>query len=94
VGKHHTWIPCQLFLKNFNGSSLVDIAPDVLVLTWRNGRRGAASISKRLDRIYVVEYLLARVCRYKSWVDFPYISDHAPVLLRLDRLTLLDYVSI
>jgi hypothetical protein len=57
-----------------------------LVPTWRISRRGAGSISKRLDRFYVIEDLLAGVCRYKSWVDFPYFSNHAPVLLRLERL--------
>jgi hypothetical protein len=27
--------------------------------------------------------------RYKSWVDYPYFSDHAPVLLRIDRTSFL-----
>jgi hypothetical protein len=34
--------PLSTFVKGiFNDSGLVDVAPDVLVPTWRNGRRGA-----------------------------------------------------
>jgi hypothetical protein len=81
--------PLSTFFKElFIDSGLVDIASDVLVPTWRNGRRGNTSISKRLDRFLVVEDLIEGVSRYKLWVDFPYFLDHTHVLLRLDRLTL------
>jgi hypothetical protein len=33
----------------------------------------------------VTEDLLVGTCSYKSWVDYPYFSDHAPVLLRLEQ---------
>lgn len=39
---------------------------------------------KRLDRAFVAKYLLRNLCRYHSWVAYPYISDHAPVILPLD----------
>jgi hypothetical protein len=54
--------------------SLVDLAPDTLVPTWRNGRAGGAGIAKRLDRALVAESLLLEVGRYRSWVELPYIS--------------------
>jgi hypothetical protein len=66
-----------LFIKH----SLVDVAPDRDVPTWRNGRSGQESIAKRLDRFYVAEDLLASILRHRSWVEFPFLSDHAPVLL-------------
>jgi len=37
-----------------------------------------------LDRCLVSEDLLTVVGLYRSWVEFPYISDHAPVLLQLE----------
>jgi hypothetical protein len=38
------------FKEFFQDNRLVDIILDVLAPTWRNGRSGAESISKRLDR--------------------------------------------
>jgi hypothetical protein len=44
--------PLALFLKDlFAEGGLVDIMSDVVVPTWRNGRKGVDSILKRLDRI-------------------------------------------
>jgi hypothetical protein len=63
---------------------LVDLAPDVLVPTWRNGRVGGAGIAKRLDHILVAESLLIDEGRYRSWVELPFISDHAPVIAQFD----------
>jgi hypothetical protein len=54
-----------------------------VVPTWRNGRTGEDEISKRLDRVYVLEDLISTTVRYRSWADYPYVSDHAPVLLQL-----------
>jgi hypothetical protein len=54
-----------------------------VVPTWRNGRTGVEEITKRLDIIYVSEDLISSSVRYRSWVEYPYISDHAPVLLQL-----------
>jgi hypothetical protein len=48
-----------------------------------NGRSGVDGIAKRLDRIYVAEDLITSSLRYRTWVEYPYISDHAPVLLQL-----------
>jgi endonuclease/exonuclease/phosphatase family metal-dependent hydrolase len=69
----------EIFLKN----NLVDVAPAVVVPTWRNGRVGDEGIAKRLDRIYMVEDLITSSLRYRAWVEYPFISDHAPVLLQL-----------
>jgi exonuclease III len=65
----------------FQSKNLIDIQPDKLVPTWRNGRTGTQAITKRLDRCYISEDLLTSVGIYRSWVEYPFISDHAPVLL-------------
>jgi hypothetical protein len=77
--------PLADFFKNlFTSNQLVDVKPAVLMPTWRNGRRGVEEIHKRLDRAYVSESLLCDVARYRSWVELPFVSDHAPVILQLD----------
>jgi exonuclease III len=65
----------------FLSKKLIDIKPTKLVPTWRNGRSGHEAIARRLDRCLVSEGLLSVVGLYRSWVEFPYISDHAPVLV-------------
>jgi hypothetical protein len=52
--------------------------------TWRNGRSGRDSISKGLDRVIVSEILLNDVGRFRSWVEIPFVSDHAPVAVQLE----------
>jgi hypothetical protein len=73
----------SIFLRN----KLVDIIPEVITPTWRNGRSGSESISKRLDRVFISEELLNHMGRYRSWVTYPFLSDHAPVILQLDTST-------
>jgi endonuclease/exonuclease/phosphatase family metal-dependent hydrolase len=68
----------------FQENHLVDFLPDVLVPTWRNGRAGVDNIAKRLDRILVSENLLSEVGRFRSWVEYPFISDHAPVVAQFE----------
>jgi endonuclease/exonuclease/phosphatase family metal-dependent hydrolase len=73
------------FFKTFFQSyGLIDIAPGKLVPTWRNSRVGTDYIAKRLDRALISEDLLDSVGIYRSWVEYPFISDHAPILLQLD----------
>jgi hypothetical protein len=55
-----------------------------VVPTWRNGRSGQEAIARRLDRCMVSEGLLAAVGLSRSWVEYPFISDHAPILLQLE----------
>lgn len=74
----------NFFMDLFKENSLVDVASDVLVSTWRNGRTGDAYIVKRLDHILVAEDLLSAVGSYRSWVELSFISDHAPVVAQLD----------
>jgi hypothetical protein len=69
----------RLFYKN----ALVDLKPAELIPTWRNGRQGIASIAKRLDRFLIAEDLLTPSCCYRSWVNLPFISDHASICLQL-----------
>jgi endonuclease/exonuclease/phosphatase family metal-dependent hydrolase len=71
------------FKEIFTKNNLVDVAPAEVVPTWRNGRSGTEGISKRLDRIYVAKDFLTTSCRYRAWVEYPFISDHAPVFLQL-----------
>jgi endonuclease/exonuclease/phosphatase family metal-dependent hydrolase len=68
----------------FSYKSSFDIKPAKLVPTWRNGRQGQEAISRRLDRCLVAETLLSEVGFYRSWVELPFVSDHAPVLLQLE----------
>jgi len=67
----------------FSSRKLIDIKPNKPVPTWSNGHRGLEAVSRRLDRFLVDEDLLLDVGLHRSWVKFPYISDHAPVLLQL-----------
>jgi hypothetical protein len=41
-------------------------------------------IARRLDRVTVVEELLTDVGIYRTWVEFPFFSDRAPICLQLD----------
>jgi exonuclease III len=68
----------------FQQHNLVDLLPVEVVPTWRNGRSGTTSISKRLDRFFLSDSLLQHADRYRTWVAYPYISDHAPIILQLD----------
>jgi hypothetical protein len=63
----------------------VDIIPDVLAPTWWNGRARDESITKILDRVYLSEDLINGADRFRSWVAYPYLSDHAPVILQLEN---------
>jgi hypothetical protein len=72
------------FKAYFQNNNLIDIEPGKVVPTWRNGRSGADLIAKRLDRFFISEELLSMVGIYRSWVEYPFISDHAPVLLQLE----------
>jgi len=67
-------------------NKLIDIVPSTLMPTWRNGRVGSEAISKRLDRALISEDLLSSIGVYRAWVEYPYISDHAPIVLQLDSI--------
>jgi len=71
----------KLLLQDYH---LVDMLLDVVAPTWRNGRTGVDSITKKLDHILVSENLLSEVGRYRSWVEFPFISDHTPSIAQFD----------
>jgi hypothetical protein len=74
----------DFFSNLFTTHHLVDYAPDHLTPTWRNGRMGSDSISKRLDRFLLSEHFISSVDRIRTWVSLPYLSDHAPIILQLD----------
>jgi endonuclease/exonuclease/phosphatase family metal-dependent hydrolase len=77
--------PLASYFKNlFQAHALVDILPTVIVPTWRNGRAGSEAIKKRLDRVLISETLATLDGRIRSWVEYPFLSDHAPVLLQLE----------
>jgi hypothetical protein len=70
------------FFKNlFLGLGLIDILSGKLVPTWRNNRACTEHIAKRLDIAFIYEDLLASVDIFRSWVEYPYISDHVAILL-------------
>jgi hypothetical protein len=62
----------------------VDVKPSEVVPTWRNGRFGVDGIQKILDRVYASEELLNESAYFRSWVELPFISDHAPMIFQLD----------
>jgi endonuclease/exonuclease/phosphatase family metal-dependent hydrolase len=45
---------------------------------------GQDSIARRLDRFLVTEDILISSELYNSWVEIPFISDHAPIILQLE----------
>jgi hypothetical protein len=63
---------------------LIDIKLAKVVPTWRNGRIGQGEVARRLDRFMSIEDLLTDIGLYRSSVEFPFISDHVPVLLQLE----------
>jgi hypothetical protein len=71
------------FRELFASFNLFDILPPSLVPTWRNGRTGTAAIARRLDRFLVAESFLTSSSSPSSRVEFPFVSDHAPILLNL-----------
>jgi hypothetical protein len=74
----------NFFNTYFHKNKLIDIVPGKVVPTWRNGRAGADFIAKRLDRTFLSEDIVDIVGIYRAWVEYPFISDHALILLQLD----------
>jgi hypothetical protein len=72
-----------------SGAVIRSINSTEVVPTRRNGRTRVEEIAKRLDKSYVSEDLISSSMRYTSWVDYPYISDYAPVLLQLGNSILI-----
>jgi hypothetical protein len=71
---------------------LIDVKPDKIVPTWRNVCAGSKAIAKRLDKFLVSEDLLMEARLHRAWVEYPYVSDHAPIFLQLENsITLRDY---
>jgi hypothetical protein len=73
----------DFFRDLFASNNLFDVQPSCLVPTWRNGRSGTAAIARRLDRFLVAEAFMISPSPPSSWVEFPFVSDHAPILLNL-----------
>jgi len=77
--------PLETFIKDlFSNHKLVDVRPVELIPTWCNGISGVVEIQKKLDRIYASEELPMDSACYRSWVELPYISNHAPMIFQLD----------
>jgi hypothetical protein len=55
-----------------------------MVPTWRNGCVGHHVIARRLDRCLISETTLSTIFLSRSWVEYPYISDHAPILIQFE----------
>jgi len=77
----------NLFNSIFQTHNLIDLHLDKLTSTWCNVRSGTDFIAKRLDRFMVSEGLLLNIKLYRSWVEFPFVLDHAPILLQLENTT-------
>jgi hypothetical protein len=46
---------------------------------------GSEAIPKRLDRFLVSEDFLMEVRLHRAWVEYPFVSDHAPIFLQLEN---------
>jgi hypothetical protein len=68
----------------FTSKKLIDIKPSKLMPTWRNGRSGHNAIARCLEKVLVSKYLLIEISVYKSWVEFPFFFDHAPICFQLE----------
>jgi len=60
------------------------VRPVPMSPTWTNGRSGDLAISKRLDRFFISESLVAKVDRFRLWHAIQKVSDHHPVCLQID----------
>jgi hypothetical protein len=75
---------CGWYRELFASNNLIDIRPTRLAPTWRNdGRSGPDAIDRRLDRFLVADGYLSSSGLPSSWVEHPFFSDHAPILLQL-----------
>lgn len=66
----------SFFKELFQSAHMVDILPIKLGATWSNNWSGEGSISKRLDRFLMPEYLVANMSRYRTWIEHSTFSDH------------------
>jgi hypothetical protein len=73
------------YINLFSSFNLFDILPNCIVPTWRNGRSGVEAIARRLDRFLISGNYLTSAAFPTSWVEYPYFSNHAPILLKLNR---------
>jgi endonuclease/exonuclease/phosphatase family metal-dependent hydrolase len=67
----------------FQSHDLVDLHLEFLAPTWCNGKYGSTYISKWLDHFFIAESLIYVDDKIRSWVDSPFLSDHAPILLQI-----------
>jgi hypothetical protein len=52
----------------FHAHKLIDVKPDKIIPTWRNGRAGSEAIAKRLYKFLVSEDLLMEVRLHRAWI--------------------------
>lgn len=71
------------FFNFFLGHGLIDVLPKPVAPTWNNGCKGADFIAKRIDRFLVSESLFQAVDKCSSCISPIGVSDHEPILLRL-----------
>jgi exonuclease III len=76
----------ELFLRSLLSSlKLVDLKPTKLTPTWRNGRAGPHATARRLDRCLISEASVSSLGLSRAWVDYPFVSDHAPLLIQFEN---------
>ena len=79
------------FQNHIQNHRLVNIEPNQLVLTWKNGRIEVDIDAKRLDRFLLVEYLLGATNFCNSWVESVSIFDHLLIVLCLEKDSLIPH---
>ena len=57
----------DLFNSSFERDGLIDIEPNILVLTLSTGRYGSEGIAKRLDRFLMTEFVCNSLGRFRYW---------------------------
>ena len=62
----------------------MDVAPNKLLPTWRNGCAGLASVSKILDRVFIFDTWPNLVDRYRAWSIQSVVFDHIPIIFQVE----------
>jgi hypothetical protein len=74
----------EFFSSFLEDQHLVDQEPSKLSPTWRNERKGVNCIAKNLYHFLISEEIIRGSWNIKYWVEVGGLSDHLPILLKLD----------
>lgn len=72
----------------FFHKSFIEINPDLIGPTWKNGHWGSHGISKRLDQFFVKEGFSSRLSELISWILPSLILSHFPIFMNWSSIIL------